>query len=239
MKVQDFLKPGVTLYTVYLVTSDIVPLDEPSSSRPDTSRKVRNHPAKLKVVKKLVPVQGRLKEKKKDCSDLDSIDFEERHSAESYSKVKNKALKKNIKKIKIEKESDSDLESINSFTSDKSDDLRFGVESIFTVDEDEKDTLEPEIKPKAWVIVSYAIKQKKRHFVGEVLSTYGSPVPDTCDIRFLRKVPGSTNVFQWPELCDEDLNVPFSDIIAVLNEPKLDRRGLLSFSHKFDGLDIQ
>lgn len=176
------------------------PLDQPSSSCPDTSKKLNKRSDKAKGVKKAA----------------------------------------NPRKIKKERNSDSDLESIASFQSDKSDDLRFGLESIIsTADEDTKETLD--IKPKAWAIVAYTItgKQKKKYFVGEVLTTYGSPVPDTCHFRFLRKVPGSSNVFQWPELYDEDLNVPFSDVVAVLNEPNLDRRGLLSFPHKFDGLDVQ
>jgi len=142
--------------------------------------------------------------------------------------------KKTIKKIKKEKVSDleDDEEDAVSFKSDKSDDHRFGLAALIQLEEENKPF---EIKPKTWVVVSYAIKTQKKQFIGEVISTDD----DTCDVRFVRKAPGTSNLFQWTELCDEDLYVPFSDVIAVLDEPALDRRGFLAFHHKFDGLNIQ
>ena len=55
------------------------------------------------------------------------------------------------------------------------------------------------IKPHVWVIVAYSTKSQKKHFAGKVLSI-GNPDPETCAIRYIRKVPGSQNTFQWPEL---------------------------------------
>lgn len=83
-----------------------------------------------------------------------------------------------------------------------------------------------EIVPYPLCIVVYSTKLQKKHFVGEVLST-GNLDPERSAVCFLRKVPGSQNVFQLLELCDENRNVPFSDVISVLDKPKLERRGLL------------
>lgn len=74
---------------------------------------------------------------------------------------KTKTLNKATKKKKLE-ELESDLESIDSFKSDKSDDQLFALEAIIQSEDEDKDL---EIKPPAWVFVSNATKIQKNHFL--------------------------------------------------------------------------
>lgn len=72
---------------------------------------------------------------------------------------------------------------------------------------------------------------------GEVLSIRDHD-SETCSFRFLKRV-GLPDSQHNGKSCDEDLNILFPDAISVglLDDPRLNRRGLLSL--KSDGFNIQ
>lgn len=84
--------------------------------------------------------------------------------------------------------------------------------------------------------VKYVRKVRQLHFVGQIIFVKDSM--KSCEVRFVRKVTDSDQVFKWPDYVDEDF-VSFDDIVTILHEPSVDRRGHVVFQHQFQGLNIQ
>lgn len=123
------------------------------------------------------------------------------------SKLKKNPVKKTVNKmIKVEPDSESDG---GSFVSDKSRNDIFGIDGIL---EDKSDVEEEpsEIKPGAWVVVKYVKKVRQLHFVGQIICV--NDAEKVCEVRFVRKITDTEQVFKWPDYVDED-HIPFEDNI--------------------------
>lgn len=88
-----------------------------------------------------------------------------------------------------------------------------------------------------YVLVKFCTKHSVKHFVGIVESIEEDS--ENAIVRFLRKVPNKKiSIFTYPE--NEDVSVVTdADIIKVLPEPKMGRRGELVFSVQFSSFNIQ
>lgn len=153
--------------------------------------------------------------------------------------------KKRIKVESTSEESDSD-EDLSSISSDE--DNRkvitvedFRKEMLDKYEEEKKDADCFEAKDKVtvgnYVLVAFETKTKKVHFVGQVAKISDVGDPEVIFLRCKNKTKHSTT-FSWPESRDET-EVPSSDVIAVLPEPTLGRRGDLTFGVIFDSYNIQ
>lgn len=95
---------------------------------------------------------------------------------------------------------------------------------------------EKERKVNDWVLVKFCTKKTVKHFVGmiEFITKFGDPV-----VRFVRKVPNKRiSIFQYPE--NEDISeITDGDIVQILPEPSLGRRGEIVFNIQFSSNNIQ
>lgn len=81
-----------------------------------------------------------------------------------------------------------------------------------------------------WVLVKYCTKKILKHFVGNVIEkTDGGWV-----VKFSKPYK---NKFVWPKFEDTD-TIEEENIITVLPEPLVDRRGLFQFSVRFSGYNL-
>lgn len=81
----------------------------------------------------------------------------------------------------------------------------------------------------SFVVVKYLGKMAPRYYVGQIVKRYSTEPPFKCQIRFMRKDKSSIeNVFKWPDREDLDDYVPNEEIVQILTEPTLLRRGELS-----------
>lgn len=152
------------------------------------------------------------------------------------------------KRIKVETPSSSDEESDFSMSSECSDkrkkelmsieDLLQEIEEQQAVEKsDECYYQEKEFKVGHWVLVVFTTKKARVHFVGQVtkISDVGDP-----EVVFLRlfKTTNQGTIFHWPESRDET-EVSSEDIITVLPEPILGRRGELIFGVSFNSYNLK
>lgn len=148
-------------------------------------------------------------------------------STSGTSTTKTPKTTKPTKKIKLTLDSSS---SDSDPDADFSDTESFMDVSIGHVSDDEPEEVVPKVS--SWVIVQYALRKTKKHFVGQILEL----VPDGLKIKFTRQSSGG---FIWPdkEDCDE---VSPEDIIQVLPEPNTNNRGIMKFTGiSFAGLNVQ
>ncbi|CAG5047276.1 unnamed protein product [Parnassius apollo] len=95
------------------------------------------------------------------------------------------------------------------------------------------------LQENCWIIAKFASKKSIKHFVGKVLSIKNQ-IPK---VKFARKVKNSKcvkeTVFTYPNI--EDIcDVPdLKDVIAVLPDPQISRRGHFIFNLDFDKYNIQ
>lgn len=104
--------------------------------------------------------------------------------------------------------------------------------------EEELFQAKPDYKVGHWVLVRFDLKNKKNvHFVGQIVK-----ISDICEpeVVFLRKHSENKHgtTFTWPTSRDET-EVPSSDIVTILPEPSLGRRGELTFGVTFDSYFLQ
>uniref|UniRef100_A0A1B6FCA4 Uncharacterized protein n=1 Tax=Cuerna arida TaxID=1464854 RepID=A0A1B6FCA4_9HEMI len=108
------------------------------------------------------------------------------------------------------------------------------------LEEEKKDEACFEAKKLAvgnYVLVSFETKSKSLHFVGQVNQLNECGDPQVIFLRCKSKAKHGTT-FYWPEKRDE-YEVPSADVITVLPEPTLGRRGDLTFGVVFDSYNIQ
>lgn len=105
----------------------------------------------------------------------------------------------------------------------------------FEQEEEEENEEIRAAKVGAWVLVTFSTKKSVMHYVGQILEL--NQENDDYLVKFVHKCKGD-NSFVWPE--KEDLSVvPRNDIIIVLPEPQIDRRGKVHFKLRFDGYNVQ
>ncbi|CAG4950882.1 unnamed protein product [Colias eurytheme] len=100
-------------------------------------------------------------------------------------------------------------------------------------------TKQDELKENDWIVARFATKKSLKHFVGRVLSI-DKTLPT---VKFLRKVKDSKynkgTVFTYP-LIDDICTIKHSDdIVSILPEPQILRRGQIIFDINFNKFNIQ
>lgn len=136
---------------------------------------------------------------------------------------KGKTSKQKRKQIS---DSDSDLdEQIVAAYIDTDDDMDF--EELLNENEDDDIVM----KVNSWVLVQYTTKQTVKHFVGQVTENH----EDGWLIKFTKF---SNDQFVWPKTEDLD-TVEDSDIVRVLPDPEVTRRGCFRFNISFDGFNLK
>nr|CAI5862881.1 unnamed protein product [Callosobruchus analis] len=87
-----------------------------------------------------------------------------------------------------------------------------------------------EISVGKWVLVKYGMKKRVKFYVGIVQMQ----VDDRWEIRFARR---RENTFVWPILEDID-HITADSIVQILPNPKINKRGIISFDFKFKNMAI-
>ncbi|XP_026728980.1 uncharacterized protein LOC113498807 [Trichoplusia ni] len=100
-------------------------------------------------------------------------------------------------------------------------------------------TKQDELKENDWIVARFATKKSLKHFVGRVLSI-DKTIPT---VKFLRKVKDSKynkgTVFTYP-IIDDICTIKHSDdIVSILPEPQILRRGQIIFDINFNNFNIQ
>ncbi|PZC76450.1 hypothetical protein B5X24_HaOG204541 [Helicoverpa armigera] len=97
----------------------------------------------------------------------------------------------------------------------------------------------PRLRENSWIIVKFASKKSVKHFIGKVLSI----VDQIPTVKFARRVKNSKNamgtVFTYPNIEDICAVHDLNDVIAVLPDPQISRRGHFIFNFVFDKYNIQ
>lgn len=90
-----------------------------------------------------------------------------------------------------------------------------------------------EMKINSWAIINYATKKTFKRYIGKIVEI--NQEDDTVSVQCVRK---KSSFFIWPNVIDAD-TVSVNDIYSILPDPKIGRRGEITFGLKFDGLNIQ
>lgn len=141
---------------------------------------------------------------------------------------KSKPAKRITKRISISTSSeDMEPASIPYMDSDNSEEYWDELEDAHKNQHEEVDQT---VTPNSWVLVRYCTKKVVKHFVGMV--------SESCEDGFIvRFMKFSKNTFSWPIVEDTDTVDP-SDIVMVLPEPTINRRGSFVFSVSFEGYNL-
>ncbi|XP_052740496.1 uncharacterized protein LOC128199899 [Bicyclus anynana] len=95
------------------------------------------------------------------------------------------------------------------------------------------------LKTNSWILAQFVTKKSVKHFVGKVISIKNN-VPE---VKFLRKKKESKvkkgSVFTYPTVDDIWPMKHLDDIILVLPEPKICRRGQIFFNNDLSNYNIQ
>ncbi|CAG9783032.1 unnamed protein product [Diatraea saccharalis] len=94
------------------------------------------------------------------------------------------------------------------------------------------------LKKDDWILAKFATKKSLKHYVGQVLSVKN----DTPTIQFLRKVKSSKDrrlAFTYPNVVDICEMMHLEDIILVLPQPNISRRGQIIFEVNLSEYNIQ
>lgn len=76
-----------------------------------------------------------------------------------------------------------------------------------------------------YVVVKLSSKKSSKHFVGLLMNKNSM---EDYTIKFMKRKDGSPNGFIWPQIDDQSI-VSFEEVIGVLDQPSIDRRGINYF----------
>lgn len=83
-----------------------------------------------------------------------------------------------------------------------------------------------------WVVVKFASKKKVSHFIGHIEEVISC---DKITVKYVKMTKPVTYTFVWPEV--EDISaITSEEIVGVLKEPKVLRRGILTFEEHLTSL---
>lgn len=166
---------------------------------------------------------------------------------------KHKSVKKRIKRQSSSTSSDNDNYIEN--TTDDSDYATFDDYIAATLQE-EKENTDPsipyglsdieyfledkeEFNTDSWILAKFITNKSLKHFVGKVLSIKDK-IPD---VKFVRKVKESKfnkgSVFTYPRVDDVCTMKHLDDIVLILPEPDITRRGQIIFHVDFSAYNVQ
>ncbi|KAL4717161.1 hypothetical protein ACJJTC_017048 [Scirpophaga incertulas] len=104
--------------------------------------------------------------------------------------------------------------------------IPFGISDIEYLTEDEK-----KLKTGTWVLAKFVTKKSEKHFVGKVITIKGT----TPEVEFVRKVKeskcNSGVVFTYPRVDDICTIRHLDDILLILPDPNISRRGQIVFNN--------
>lgn len=191
-----------------------------------------------------------LKGKKINRRDKVGNDLKVTKSARGHTSVK----KRKKRSYSTSSSSSADIELFTA-DSDNSDYENYIAECLREVEEEEKEFLADipfglydieyftenrgKIKVDDWIIVRFATKKSLKHFVGKVLS-----INDTKPtVKFVRKVKQSRcengTTFTYPTVDDICTIQHLPDVISVLPEAKVTRRGQIIFNVNLNKFNVQ
>lgn len=130
---------------------------------------------------------------------------------------------------------DSEYETMNDIITTRSEEeeeenikpsIPFGISDIEYFTEDDK-----KFKTDSWILAKFTTKRSVKHFVGKVLSMkYNVP-----EVKFVRKKKESKFhkglVFSYPTVDDICTMQHLDDVILVLPDPNISRRGQIIFNN--------
>lgn len=147
---------------------------------------------------------------------------------QEHKEQKRSTKRKNKKKRQLSSSSeDNEPESPPCMDSDNSEEFWQELENNTN---HENEDVDQSITLTSWVLVAYHTKKTTKHFVGMVT--------EACDDGWMVKFTRfSKNTFSWPEAVDID-TVKQSDIVMVLPEPTVNRRGSFIFAVSFEGYNL-
>lgn len=171
--------------------------------------------------------------------------------------TRKKKLQKTYKPIKQRKKR-SDSESSIEMSVAETDDSEYETmdEFIRHYQQEEQENVEPSIsygmsdieyftengnkfKTDSWILAKFATKKSVKHFVGKVISMKD----DVPEVKFVRKVKESKfkrgSVFTYPTIDDIWTMKHLDDIVRVLPEPNISRRGHIIFNIDLSNYNIQ
>lgn len=223
------------------------------------NKKIRGKITRSALHMKLLPVKKeRIPKRSKVLRELVSNVNNKAKEGNGKRRVKetNKLKKKTQKKKKI-------LSSESSFTSgseisiaDTEDSEFETIEDIITNQQEEQENIEPSIpygisdieyyteddkklKVDSWILAKFTTKKSVKHFVGKVISMKD----DLPEVRFVRKKKESKFdrglVFSYPRVDDICTMQHLHDVILVLPEPNISRRGQIIFNIDLSNYNVQ
>ncbi|KAL4707264.1 hypothetical protein ACJJTC_019802 [Scirpophaga incertulas] len=90
---------------------------------------------------------------------------------------------------------------------------------------------EKKLKTGTWVLAKFVTKKSEKHFVGKVITIKGT-IPE---VKFVRKVKeskcNSGVVFTYPRVDDVCTIRHLDDILLILPDPNISRRGQIVFNN--------
>lgn len=138
-----------------------------------------------------------------------------------------------------ESSEESDFSEIMNVESDSENETLEDLRKRYELEEmeisNEKDlNVRQNIKVGTWVLVEFATKKTKKHFVGQIVEI----TVEDLKIKFTRKKEDTLkSIFYWPEVEDESV-VNEDSVVKLLPEPNLGRRGELIFLLGFNSFNI-
>lgn len=209
-------------------TSNEIPVEQPCAStfenlllsvvrqapKPDQSKKSRICPGSELLTSD--EALNRLKEKNKKKTKPE----------EKTKKTKSSKILKKNRTISSSSE-DTEPESPPYVDSDNPEEFWQEFEDANVEDNEDVDQT---VALNSWVIVRYCTKKVIKHFVGKVTES----CDDGWTVKFTKY---SKNTFSWPKVEDMD-TVELGDIVMVLPEPTINRRGSFVFPVSFEGYNL-
>lgn len=127
------------------------------------------------------------------------------------------------------REQDEEQENIN-----PDDNIPFGLRDITYCDDESN-----ELKKDDWLVVKFETKKSVKHFVGTIIM-FENEMPV---VKFARKVKqlksNTVTTFTYPIVEDISAIKHREDIVCILPQPIISRRGQITFIMEFNKLNIQ
>nr|XP_034836912.1 uncharacterized protein LOC117993266 [Maniola hyperantus] len=246
---RNLKKKGVTTITRSALHMKLVPI----------KKRQRVVAEQRKVLKEITQETEEEEEEMTDTVEKEPNDeIKERKSRETTKAKKKMQKHTSVKRRKKRSSSQSSLTTDIEMKIDDTDDSEYETmdDFIATCQKEEQENIEPSIhygisdieyftesdnklKTDSWILAQFVTKKSVKHFVGKVISIKNN-IPE---VKFLRKKKESKvnrgSVFTYPTVDDIWPMKHLDDIILVLPEPKICRRGQIIFNIDLSNYNVQ
>ncbi|KAL4706537.1 hypothetical protein ACJJTC_015735 [Scirpophaga incertulas] len=151
-------------------------------------------------------------------------------------------LKQTKKKTKILETDNSEYETMDEFIRHYQQEEQENAEPSITYEISDNEYFTEnsnKFKTDSWILAKFVTKKSVKHFVGKVMSMKD----DVPEVKFVKKVKESKfkrgSVFTYPTIEDICTMKHLDDIVKVLPEPKISRRGHIIFNTDLSNYNIQ